>query len=75
MLVGGHVDQVGLTGCRVREEQVPEVLQALARDVAEILALLHQPVDQAEHGARVADRDGVSHRVLDLLVRRAEELF
>ena len=47
--------------------------ERLGRHVADVLAVLHQPVDDLERRAGVADRDGVGELVLDLAARRAEE--
>ena len=47
--------------------------EGLRRDVAEVLAVLHQAVHDLERGPGVADRDGVAELVLDLGAGGAEE--
>ncbi len=49
------------------------MLEALRRDVAEVLAFLDQAVHELEHPGRVAHGDGVGDGVLDLGRRGAEQ--
>ena len=63
-LVVGRVEQVGLAGRGLREEEVAEVGEDLVRHVAEVLPLLDQAVHELEHALGVADGHGVAERVL-----------
>ena len=47
--------------------------ERLARHVAQVLAVLHEPVDDLERPADVPDRDDVGELELDLAPRRAEQ--
>ena len=71
--VGGDVEQVLLAGRGLDQEQVAEVPERLAGDVAEVLAVLDEPPDHLERAADVADGDDVGELVLDLGARRAEQ--
>ena len=71
--VGLDVEEVVLSGSGLDQQEVPEVRERLGRHVADVLAVLHQAVDDLERGAGVADRDGIGELVLDLAARRAEE--
>ena len=71
--VGGDVEEVVLAGGGLDQEEVAEVGEGFGGDVAEILAVLDQAVDDLEGAAGVADGDGVGELVLDLGAGGAEE--
>ena len=60
-------------GAVLTSKQVPEVRERLGRHVADVLAVLHQAVDDLERRAGITDRDGIGELVLDLATRRAQE--
>jgi hypothetical protein len=67
------VDDLDVLRCGEREQEVAEMGGDLGRGVAEVVAGLDQPINDAEHLAPVTDGDRVGQREVDVEVGRADQ--